>query len=339
MALKPATWFALAAGLLVLLAVSAFLLRKETPRQTASPPAVQKPQATPSSSSRTGVGEIEAALDSKRDAATQLGFKIGADGTLTEAPSQRVSLLDRLGQMDPAAAAAYSEKVLASKDSPDEWAVALRNYARVRTNVQDRTFLEQKLLEMLTHQPWIDNPSAGFLEAFDVAVHLRATNLIPTLASLIQKKDNPTVAHAAFLALDRLTIVEPVATLGVLQADARLLSGREVTRANLFARADVREPAQRKILEDYLLNPGLGGAELDKFAGLYPNANFMISHNLLTQSATPSQEDLVRRDTEALRVMREWLADPRFAPSMPKLEVMRRRLEMFLQQASAESFQ
>jgi hypothetical protein len=37
-------------------------------------------------------------------------------------------------------------------------------------------------------------------------------------------------------------------------------------------------------VEKYLLDPQIDPAELNNFAGLYPNANFMISANLLTQS-------------------------------------------------------
>src|SRR5260221_8507662 len=68
------------------------------------------------SSSRTN--EVSAAirsfLDSKADAATGQGFKIGGHGALSEAPTLRVTLLDYLGQIDPAAGAAYARTILAS---------------------------------------------------------------------------------------------------------------------------------------------------------------------------------------------------------------------------------
>src|SRR6185503_8383847 len=195
-------------------------------------------------------------------------------------------------------------------------------------------FLEQKLQIMLTDERWVRAPTDGFLEAFDVAVFLGGTNLISPLAQIVRMKDNPASAHAAYLALDRLTIANGTATLSALLANPDLMQGREVTRANYFARADVRDAAQRRVLEDYLLDPALSSAELEKFTGLYPNANYMVSHNLLTRSVTPDGATLAARDAEALRVTQEWLEDARFARLKPQLETVRRRLATFVQQAS-----
>jgi hypothetical protein len=277
---------------------------------------------------------IQDFLASKADAATHLPFKIGPDGLLTESPSLRVFLLDYLAQVDPTGAAAYARTILASMDSPDEWAVALRNYAKVNSDAEGLSFLEQKLQAMLTHEPWVREPSVGFLEAFDVAVYLGGTNLIPALAELVRMKDNQAAAHAAYLTLDRLTIVDAATTLSSLQSNPDLMQGRELTRANYFARADVREAAQRELLEAYLLNPALEVAELEKFAGLYPNANFMVSHNLLTRVVTPNGAALAARDAEALRVTQQWLGDARFERLKPQLEAIQRRLRVFVQQAN-----
>jgi hypothetical protein len=275
---------------------------------------------------------IRGFLDSRSDAPSGLGFKIGADGLLEESPSLRVFLLDHLARVDAAAAASYAEKILGKMSSPDEWAVALRNYARVNSTAQDRTFLEQKLQAMLQHEPWREQPSAGFLEAFDVAVYLGGTNLIPALTTLVRGKENRAVSHAAHLALDRLAIVDATGTLKALQSDPESMKGREVTRANYFARADVSDGSQRGVLEMYLLNPGLNATELSTFAGLFPNANYMISHNLLTQSVVPDHATLVQRDRAALRTVQEWLSDPRFEEIKPQLLKIQKRLEMFVEQ-------
>jgi hypothetical protein len=220
-------------------------------------------------------------------------------------------------------------------DSPDEWAVALRNLAWGDPSAEGRALLEQKTTEMLQYGPWQQNPSVGFLEAFDVAVYLGGTSLIPTLTDLVQRQDNPALAHASYLALDRLVINNPTATLAALEADPSLMQGREVTRANYFARADVGDPQQRQILENYLLNPQISPAEIDTFAGIFPNANYMISPNLLTQTQTPNRAALVNRDAESLRVVQEWLADPRFANLQPALTAMTLRLKTFVQQETA----
>jgi len=243
-------------------------------------------------------------------------------------------MLDELARLDPAAAADYSKMILASKDSPDEWAVALRNLAWGNTSTDGHTLLEQKTAEMLQYEPWQQNPSTGFLEAFDTAVYLGGTNLMPTLTELVRKQDNPAVAHASFLALDRLVINNPTTTLTALLADPNSMQGRETTRADYFARADVRDPQQKQVLENYLLNPKTTSAEIDAFAGIFPNANYMISPNLLTQAQTPDRATLVNRDAESLLAVQGWMTDPRFAQLLPILQKMQARLAGYVQQES-----
>jgi len=280
------------------------------------------------------VSAIRQFLNSKMDAPTHLGFKVAGNGWLDEAPTLRTFLLDELARLDPAAAADYSRVILAGMDSPDEWALALRNLASGDTSADGRALLEQKITAMLQYPPWQQNPSVGFLEAFDVAVYLGGTDLLPTLAELARQQDNPAVTHASYLALDRLVIANPATVLGALEAAPDLLQGREATRADFFARADVRDPQQRQVLESYLLNPAIGASELRTFAGIYPNANYMISLNLLTPTPTPDRASLVSRDAQSLAVAQQWMADPRFAGLGPVLQSITSRLQMFVQQAS-----
>ena len=280
------------------------------------------------------VAAIRQFLDSKEDASTHLGFKVAGNGLLDEAPTLRTFLLDELARLDPAAAADYAKVVLANMDSPDEWAVALRNLALGNTSTEARALLLQKTEQMLQYAPWQQNPSTGFLEAFDVAVYLGGTDLMPALSSLVRQQDNPAMAHAAYLALDRLVISDATTTLNAMQADPDLMQGRELTRANYFARADVRDPQQRQVLESYLLDPRIGAAEIAAFAGVYPNANFMISPNLITQTQPPARAALTSRDAASLAVAQQWLADPRFANLGPELQNIIVRLQTFVQQAN-----
>jgi hypothetical protein len=262
-----------------------------------------------------------------------LGFKLASNGVLDEAPTLRTFLLDELARLDPAAAADYAKVVLASMDSPDEWAVALRNLALGDASADGRALLEQKTAQMLQYAPWQQDPSTGFLEAFDVAVYLGGTDFVPTLSNLLQSQDNPALAHAAFLALDRLVINNTATVLAALEAQPDLMAGREATRADYFARANVSDPQQQQILESYLLNPSISAAELQTFAGIFPNANFMISPNLLTQTATPNHDALMSLDSQSLAVAQQWLADPRFANVAPELQTITQRLQGFTAQA------
>jgi len=279
---------------------------------------------------------IRSFLQSKADAATGQAFRIRDRGTLSEAPTLRVFLLDYLGQIDPAAAAAYARTILTRFDSADEWAVALRNLAAGDSGADARDLLQRKVSDLFAYDPWQKNPSVGYLEAFDVAVYLGGTKLLPQLSELIRKQDNPAIAHAAFLALDRLVIKDPSSLLVALLTEPDLMKGRELTRADYFARADVRDPQQRQVLEGYLADSRIGGAERDQFAGVFPNANFMISQNLLTTTATPDHSALSARDAESLRVVQEWLNNPGFTALRPQLEKMKSRLEVFVRQADGK---
>lgn len=278
------------------------------------------------------VALIHQFLEGKTDAATHLGFKVAADGLLTEAPTFRTFLLDELARIDPTAAADYAKTILASMDSPDEWAVALRNLLRGDTGDDAQALAKDKFLQMLQSSAWQQSPSVGYLEAFDVAVQLGDPAFVPPLTGLLATKDNPAVAHAAYLSLDRMVIANPLQTLSALAADPQAMQGRELTRADYFARLDVRDPQQLAVLENYLLNPQLGAAERQQFLGTYPNANFMLSPNLLTANTTPDHTALAARDAASLQVMDQWLVDPRFASLRPQLEAARQRLHGFVSQ-------
>src|SRR5437899_3366748 len=172
---------------------------------------------------------------------------------------------------------------------------------------------------MISQESWRNSPSAGFLEAFDVIVHTRDTQLAPELAGFVRQQDNPALAHAAYLTLNRLIQAEPPVVLQQLQSQPASMEGREGARADFFARADVHDPQQRTILENYLLDPNRSAAEVQKFAGSYPNANYMVSYNLLTQTVTPTGAELAARDRQSLQVVEERLSDPRFARLVPQL--------------------
>jgi hypothetical protein len=290
-------------------------------------------QALAGSATNDAVAAIRRLLDSRADAPTGQGFKVSGNGSLDQAPTLRTFLLDQLTSLDPAAAAAYARVILSQMDSPDEWAVALRSLALGDPSAAGRALLEQKTAELLRYAPWQQDPSVGYLEAFDAAVFLGGTNLAPALTDLVRRQDNPAVAHAAYLALDRLVLKDTSQLLTALQATPELMQGREATRADYFARADVRDPQQRQVLESYLLTPGRSGAELAQFAGVFPNANYMISHNLLTPTPTPDHAALVSRDAASLKAVQEWLADPRFGQLQQPLFKVKQRLEDFARQA------
>ena len=114
------------------------------------------------------------------------------------------------------------------------------------------------------------------------------------------------------------------------------MKGRELTRANYFAKADVGSPEQRAIVEQYLLDPQRQPGELEKFAGLFPSENKMLSKNLLTKSQTRTQADIATSDLAALAVVEQWRADPRFEGVRLYLEAIHLRLGQFVKQAGTD---
>jgi hypothetical protein len=273
------------------------------------------------------VATLRAYLATGEDTSTHLGFTLGEGGLLTGAPTLRVFLLDLLERLDPAAAAEQARVILGVSVSADEWAVALRSLARGQPEA--RELLEAKTRELLRNPAWRNAPSTGWLEAFDVAVHLGGSGLVPDLANLMRPTDQRAISHAAFLALDRLATREPTAVLGALVDSPDLLAGREASRAGMMARADVRDETQRALLERYLLDPRRTPAELEALAGVYPNANSFVSANLLTAVPAPGSNGVRSHDLAARTVIEAWLAEPRFASVQPALRQMHERLTEF----------
>lgn len=261
------------------------------------------------------------------DRITGLSFEIASDGSLTEWPTFRTFLLDTLLAIDPAAAAAISRDILSKPTSADEWALALRNVGRVDS---DAAYLRSKTEELITNPGWQANPSIGYLNAFDVLVHIDSTASTPLLSSLIQRKDRRDLAHAGFLTLDRLVQRQPVDELSRLAADSALQQSRPEMVAQQFARADLREPAQQALVKAWLLDPARKPAELRAFAGVYPNNNRFVSNNLLTRESAQTNDDLAAHDREALTVITAWQQDPAFSAVKEHLTAMVSRLNGFV---------
>jgi hypothetical protein len=273
---------------------------------------------------------IRGYLANGEDRTTGLSFEIAKDGSLTEWPTFRAFLLDTLSAIDPAAAAAIGREILASPTNADEWALALRNVARGEPLDESAAFLQSKTEELISNPAWQAEPSIGYLNAFDVLVHIGATGSTPLLSNLVQRKDRKDLAHAGFLTLDRLVQRQPTDLLGRLAADRALQESRPEMVAQQFARADVRDSEQREILKSWLLDPARTSVELRSFAGVYPNNNRFVSNNLLTVESTQTGDDLAAHDQAALQTVSEWAADSAFDPVREHLALMLSRLEGFV---------
>ena len=236
------------------------------------------------------------------------------------APTLRVWLLDWLGRLDPAAGRAVAEAAFAAgpEGSADEWALHLRNHAWGDPSSKD--LLVSQARAMLEHAPWRADPSAGFQEAFDVFVWAGAVEAVSALARLLPEGNDQRLRQPANLALDRLVLAAPAASLRALRADLGALDAQPFTRAGYFARADLGDAAQREWVEAYYLDPRLTARERDYFLELVPNLNLNFSHNLLSANPAPSREEILGRLRQAEATLESWLADPRFRPWRSTLE-------------------
>lgn len=280
------------------------------------------------------VAEIRSFLESGVDAPTGLPFDISGDQSLGGWPTLRVFLLDLLLAINPAAAAEISRGILSLPTTADEWAVALRNVGRVENPADSRDFLREKTEVLISNPDWQAKPSVGYLNAFDVLVHTRATSSAPLLSSLVQRKDRRDLSHAAFLTLDRLVQRDTVEMLSRLKSDTALHESRPEMVAQQFARADLRDLAQRSLVRDWLLDPNRKPVELNTFAESYPNNNQMISSNLLTSEPRLSGADLGKHDREVLEFIKTWQADPAFQSISLQLQTIATRLSEFVGSAA-----
>jgi hypothetical protein len=288
--------------------------------------------ADPTSAAAALIEELRRGVDRS----TGLPFLVGPEGVLDSAPTWRTSLLDWLGQMDPREAAAYSREVLATTNSADEYALALRNFVWATPPPLATAEVADYLQNMLERPEWRQNPSAGYLEAFDIALELGPTGLnqmaeaLRSAASGDQKSDR-AIEHAAFVALDRMFLRDPNQFIETMERSPELLQNLPDHRASLYSRLDVREGAQTVFLEKYLIGTAPDSPEMLYFFSVFPNPNRFVNHRLVSQpSAEATTEPMAEVDRATVEQARRWLSDSHLAPHQENLRFLILRLEEFL---------
>lgn len=273
---------------------------------------------------------IVAFLQSGRDAPTGLAFVVGSEGVLDEAPTWRVALLDWLAQTDPGVASEYSRAFLPGANQPDEYAIALRNLAWLNVDGAFDAEIAAAFSTMLDRPEWLARPSAGFLEAFDVAVALGGADLWRQVGSVL-KIEGPggampehPVNRAAFVALDRLMQREPETLIDILRETPDWLQWAPRHLTSLLTRLDVRSDVQRAFLRDYLLRSGMPAGELEYFATVFPNRNAFVGNRLVSE--WEGLREVPGLDRATLETVTTWIDDPAFATVAPHLRVIQGRL-------------
>jgi hypothetical protein len=287
-------------------------------------------------------GEAAAAisefLNTGEDESTGLPFVVGKNGSLTDAPTLRIALLDLLGESGPFVAVDYARRIFGEARSADEWALAMRNLARA-DGVQHQEEIGRRLTEMLDNTEWLSNPSGGFLEAFDLAVYLGGTEQIANMASVLgheTETEGLGVNRAAFTAIDRLFVGDREAAFRYIEQDPDLLSWVPLDRAALVARANVIASGELRAVETYLTREGLSNEEANEFFSLFPNRNYSSGNRLASSPESGMAIGEVEQSDAATRVVVErWIGDPRFSTHLENLTQLRHRLDEFAGQVAA----
>lgn len=266
-------------------------------------------------------------LESGRDAETGLEFRVADGGVLGEAPSLRVAALDLLGRTGSPEAAEYAVGVMDATSVADEYSVALRNLA---WGSEDNPEIGSRFSEMLDHDDWLSEPTAGFIEAFDVAVAIGGSQMVREISQVIlgdaelQEGGYPALNRPAFIALDRLMLRDPGAVVEAFRSDPELLSWAPMQRASVMSRVNLDDPAQRVLLENYLLTSSHSPGELEYFQNVFPNVNGIDGFRMVTEQSEIRNVNQI--DAATRRVLNEWRADSRFKRQQPMLDAISQRL-------------
>ena len=237
------------------------------------------------------------------DAPTGLPFEVGPEGMMDAVPNVRSALLDLLPSLDPVAALAVAREIMDQRTSADEYALALRNMAWNDLDGDLKSELSARFMDLLK-SPWLDQPSAGFLEAFDIAVEVGGGAMVDRLVALAGEataKSNSAASRAAFMSLDRMIVRDRALLVTAFSGDDRWMDFAPLQRASLMSRLDLMEPAQRDVFSRYLAADSLAADELEYFAKVFPNENFLYGHRLVTaDEATPTIDEVKAADARVL---------------------------------------
>ena len=267
------------------------------------------------------VAVIRQFLDGKEDAKTGMGFRVGENHELADAPTLRTFLMDQLGDISLGAglsdAVDVAKATLASKDSADEWAVAMRNLALADPD-GSREFLAAKAKELISDAPWQQAASGGYLEAFDVAAYAGDPTVVEALAPLLPSSSG-ALGRAARVALQRLSAVAPAQMATYLNANPNALSDYPLLRADYMGSVNLSAPDQLAQAEAYLGRTDVSDAEKDKFIGRLGLPVSFVSDNLITPNTVTT---LPVMDQRALvnQVATQWLASGKYPSLQPALQ-------------------
>lgn len=246
-------------------------------------------------------------LESGKDASTRLPFIVGSGGVMESVPTLRTALLDLLPALDPSVALDVARSVMDLKQSPDDYALALRNLAWNDLDGDLKDELSDRFERMIQTKDWRANPSSGFLEGLDTALQVSDEKVFRNmliLNAVAQESDRAALVRASFIALDRMVLHEPDLLVKSFASDPQLSGVSADHRASLMSRLDLLVPAQRDLFTTYVSRSQHGPGELAYFADLFPNGNHFHGNWLISsQDPSPSIQSRLQADQKILAMI------------------------------------
>lgn len=278
-------------------------------------------------------------LNSGRDVPTQLPFDVGEDGILETAPTLRTALLNLLVTLDPTLALEMARLIMDQTQSPDEYALALRNLAWNDLDGDLQKELGSRFQDLLDADDWRKFPSAGYLEAFDAAVQLSSPTQYEALLEVSAEASatsNSSLTRASMMALDRMTLRKPSLLSSRFSEDPTLAGIEPKLRASLLSRLNLTDPAQREIFVSYLTTTDHGEEEMDYFTKLFPNGNYLHGHWLITTpESSPSIAERAEEDRKVLTLLDQIAAENPAVQSSLAFAAIRNRLQKITTSSAA----
>lgn len=277
------------------------------------------------------VGEVCAQLlRSGVDAKTGIPFKVGSQSSVKGCPSLRVFLLEVLGTADPDLACEVGREILASTNSAEEYAVALKPLATKGPLRASNEELEGYFATMLGKPDW--QSSDGLAEGLDLARNVATPAAATTLVEWL--KTSPPARELGQMALDETAAAHPQLMVTLMADQPALLEGNAGLRASLLARAAVSEDAQAGMVENYLHDPAVPVQEKREFLKLFPMRSATSGYRLYGGVPAPyEQGTVVQDDQAALETVTRWKADPALGELLPEMNKLEGRLQTWVRQA------
>ncbi len=272
---------------------------------------------------------ILAYMGSKNDAQTQLSFSVNAEGYLEMSPTFRVFLMDILAELNPQAAKELSVQVLNESTAPDEWAVALRNYAwgQPQKDARGDAFFNAKVESLLGNDKWAYNPTIGYLQAFDTVVYTNNDKYMTRLVELASGEEVPeSTQYAARLALIRSSEQNFPAVAEQLIHNTNMPANANL-RPQVLIHADLSQEGDYEVITGYLKDPKISATEKRAFIRNYPNVVDLFSNNLLTKQTPKPMANNKISDIKSLELFQQLRQDPEFLELYPELEASIERLK------------